>query len=101
MLADRDCPALCAFRAVTTYISAAQLIGWDSTAGHLFFVVTTEGSQQGYLRVAELPSHYAMHSSRARGSRGKSLAGTAVDEMMKIARLEDKVSREVLHRGYL
>ena len=29
VLADRDCPAVCAFRAVTAYISAAQLTGWD------------------------------------------------------------------------
>ena len=27
MLAGRDCPAICAFRAVTAYISAAQRIG--------------------------------------------------------------------------
>lgn len=41
-LADRDCPAICASRPVTAYISAAWRIGSDLTAGHLFPVVTTE-----------------------------------------------------------
>ena len=45
VLADRDCPAVCAFRAVTAYISAAQRMGWDLTAGHLFPVVTAEGGR--------------------------------------------------------
>ena len=98
MLADRDCPAVCAFRAVTAYISAAQRMGWDLTAGHLFPVVTAEGGQgslplppasmttvlQAHLRAAGLPSHFTMHSFRLGGSLSKSLAGTAVDEIMKI-----------------
>ena len=46
VLADRDCSAVCAFRAVTAYISAAQRMGWDLTAGHLFPVVTA-GSGPG------------------------------------------------------
>ena len=41
VLADRDCPALCPFRVVTAYTSAAQRMGWELTAGHLFFVVTS------------------------------------------------------------
>jgi len=98
VLADRDCPAICAFRAVKAYISAAQRIGWDLTAGHLFPVITTEGgrgsrplsgarmtaSLQGHLREAGLPSHFTMHSFRVGGSLSRSLAGTAVDEIMKI-----------------
>ena len=92
MLADRDCPGICASRAVTTYISAAQRIGWDSTAGHLLPVVTCEGGRgrlplstarmtanpQGYLRLAELPSHFTMHSSRVGGSLSKSVGAATV-----------------------
>ena len=36
MLADRDCLAVCAFRSVMAYISAAQLIGGNLFAGCLF-----------------------------------------------------------------
>ena len=46
VLADRGFPAICAFRAVTAYISAAQRMGWDLNAGHLFPVVTA-GSGPG------------------------------------------------------
>ena len=80
--ADRDCPTVCAFRAVTAYISAAQRMGWDLTAGHLFAVVTAEGSRgslplstarmttasQDHLRAAGLPSHFTMYSFRVGGS---------------------------------
>ena len=76
MLADRDCPAVCAFRAVTAYIPAAQRMRGDLTAGHLFPAVTAEGGRgnpplsaarmttalQGHLRAAGLPSHFTMHS---------------------------------------
>ena len=100
MLADRNCPVVCAFRAVTAYISAAQRMGWDLTAGHLFPVVTAEGGRgslplpaarmatalQAHLRAAGLPSHFTMRSFRMGGSLSKSLAGTAVDEIMKIGR---------------
>ena len=96
VLADRDCSAVCAFRAVTAYISAAQRMGWDLTAGHLFPVVTAGGDRgnlplpaarmttalQAHLRAAGLPSHFTMHSFRVGGSLSKSLAGTAVDEIM-------------------
>ena len=32
-------------RAGTAYISAAQRIGWDQSAGHIFPVVTREGGR--------------------------------------------------------
>ena len=87
-----------AFRAVTACISAAQRIGWDLSTGHLFPVATAEGgrghlslsaarmtvNRQSYLRMADLPKHFTMHSFRGGGSLSKSLAGTAVDEIMKI-----------------
>ena len=76
MLANRGWPAIFAFRPVAAYISAAQCIGWDLTAGHIFLVVTAEGGRgrlrlsearmtatlQSHLRAAELPSHVTMHS---------------------------------------
>ena len=34
MLADRDCPAICAFRSVMAYIFAAKRIGGDLIAGY-------------------------------------------------------------------
>ena len=97
VLAYQDCPAICAFRAVTDYIAAVQLIGWDLTAGHLFPSVSAEGGRgslslsaarmatalQDHLRAAELPSPFTMHSIRVGGSLSNSLAGTAVDEIMK------------------
>ena len=98
MLADRDCPAVCAFQAVTAYISAAQRMGWDLTAGHLFPVVTAVGGRsslplpaarvttalQCHLPAAGLPSHFTMHPFLVAGSLSKSLDGTGVDEIMKI-----------------
>ena len=36
VLAHRGCPTVCAFPAVTAYVSAAQRMGWDLTVGHLF-----------------------------------------------------------------
>ena len=99
VLADRDCPAVCTFRAMTAYISAAQRMGWDLTAGHLFPVVTAGGDRgnlplpaarvttalQAHLRAAGLPSHFTMHSFCVGGSLSKSLAGTTVDEIMQIS----------------
>ena len=90
VLADRDCPVICPFRAVTAYVSAAQRMGWDLTAGHLFPVVSAGGGRgtlplpaarmtaalQAHLRAAELPSCFTMHSFRVGGALGKSLAGT-------------------------
>ena len=40
-------------------------------------------TRQGYLRAAEPPSHFIMQSFRVGGSLSKSLAGTAVDKIMK------------------
>ena len=79
-------------------ISPAQRIGWGLSTGHLFPVATAEGGRghlslsaarmtanlQSYLRMADLPNHFTMHSFRVGGSLSKSLAGTAVDEIMKI-----------------
>ena len=73
-------------------------MGWDLTARHLFPVFTAEGGRgslplpaarmatalHGHLRAAGLPSHFTEHSFRVGGSLSKSLAGTAVDEIMKI-----------------
>lgn len=39
---------------------------------------------QGHLRTAELPSLFTMHSFRVGISLGKSLAGTTMNELMKI-----------------
>lgn len=36
VLADRDCPAIFAFRGATGYIAAAQPMGWDLIAGQPF-----------------------------------------------------------------
>ena len=41
-LANRDCPAICAYRSVTAYFSAAWRTGSDLTARHPFPVVSTE-----------------------------------------------------------
>ena len=76
----------------------AQRIGWDLTVGHVLPVVTTEGgrgsrplsvarmtaSLQAHLREASLPGHFTTHSFRVSGSLTRPLAGTAVDEIMKI-----------------
>ena len=39
---------------------------------------------QAHVRAGGLPDHFTMHSLRVGGSLSKSLAGTAVDEIMKI-----------------
>ena len=54
VLPDRDCPAICAFRAVMAYISASQRIGWDLTAGHLFPIARAEGGR-GRLSLSPRP----------------------------------------------
>lgn len=99
VLADSDNPGTCAFRAITTYIAAAQGVGWDLSVGHLFPFVengSPEGvrgelpltapqmttSLQSHLRAAGLPDHFTMHSFRVGGSLSKSLGGTPVDEIM-------------------
>ena len=97
VLTGRDCPAICAFP-VTAYFSDAQRIGWDLDTGQRFPVVTVEGGRgrlscsaarttanlESYLRIADLLNHLPMHSFRVGGSIRKSLAGTAVDEIMKV-----------------
>ena len=39
---------------------------------------------QAHLRARRMTDHFTMHSFRVGGSLSKSLAGTAVDEIMKI-----------------
>ena len=98
MLADKECPQICAFRGAMEYVSAAHSIGWDLAHGHLFPVVLPDGHRggvafsaprmvtalQGHLRTAGLPSNFTRHSSRSGGSLSKSLAGTPMDEIMEI-----------------
>ena len=111
VLTNRECPQVCVFRGVTGYFSAAQSIGWDLTEGHLFPVVPTDGGRgpvpvtaqrmtaalQGHLRAAEMPDHFTMHSFRVGGSMSNSLAGTVVDEIMKMGGVKDRGNSEVLH----
>ena len=96
MLADKECPQVCAFRAVTEYIFIAKSIGRDLTQGYLFPVVLTDWGRgsvalsaprmtaalQEHLRTAGMPEHFTMHSLRAGSYVSKSLAGTAVDEII-------------------
>ena len=98
VLTDRDCLQICTCRVVTACISPAQRIGWGLTTGYRFPVVTTDGgrgsrllyagrrkaSPQGHLWEAGLPNHFTRHSFRMGGSPTRSLAGTAVDDIMKI-----------------
>ena len=62
-------------------------------------------TRQGYLRAAEPPSHFIMQSFRVGGSLSKSLAGTAVDEIMKIGGWKtESVAKHysgTVHRGHL
>ena len=114
VLAGRDCLAICAFRTVTAYISAAQRIGWDLSTGYLFPVATAEGGR-GHLsprgpyggepaklsangRPAE-PLHDAFLSSErlAQQIPGRDGCGRDHENWW----LEDRVSCKVLHRGYL
>ena len=97
-LAEKECPQVCTSRGVTEYISAAQSNMWDLTKGHVFPLVLANGSRgtvpmsaqrmtaavQGHLRAARMPYHVNMHSFHVGGSVSKALAGTAVDETMKI-----------------
>lgn len=93
------CPEVCPVRAVMAYIHAAEGLGWDLSAGHLFPVVLNGGGRgsvpltavqmtsplQGHLRQAGLSPHYTMHSFRVGGSLTQSLEGTAVDAIMRLA----------------
>ena len=87
-----------AFRGVTEYISAALASSWDLTTGYLFPMVELNcergtmaitaphmtAALQAHLREGRMTDHFTMHSLRVGGSLCKSLAGTAVDEIMKI-----------------
>ena len=98
VLADAVTPQTCAFQGVTEYISAALAIGWDLTAGYLFPVVEGIGEKgsvaitaprmtatlQAHLRAGGLPDPFTIHLFRVGGSLCKSLAGTAVNKIMKI-----------------
>ena len=98
VLADGECPQICAVRGVTEYIAAALSIGWDLTAGYLFPMVDENGGRgtvpltaprmtaalQAHLRAAGIPGQFTMHSFRVGGSVSRSSVGTAVDEIMKI-----------------
>ena len=89
---------MCAFRAITTYISAAPEVWWDLGEGHLFPCVQEDGQRgvlpltapqmtaawQAHLRDASLPAHFTMRSCRVGGSLSKSLAGTPVDEIVQL-----------------
>ena len=55
VLADGECPQLCAVRGVTEYISAALAIVWDLTAGYLFPMVDEDGGKGN--GAADGPSH--------------------------------------------
>ena len=73
-------------------------IGWDLTADYLFPMVELNGERgittitaprmtaalQAHLRAGEMPDHFTMHCFRVGRSLRKSLAGTAVDEIMEI-----------------
>ena len=96
--ADAENPQTCAFRGVTEYISASLAIGWDLTACYLLPMVELIGERrtmaitaprmtaalQAHLRAGGVTDRFTMHSFTVGGSLSKSLAGTAVDEIMKI-----------------
>ena len=113
VLADAENPQTCAFRGVTEYISAALAIGWDLTAGYSFPVAECNGERgsvaitaprmtaavQAHLRARGLSDHFTMHSFKVGGSLSKSLAGTAVDEVMKIGGWKtERVARYYIHQ---
>ena len=114
VLVDRDCPVICAFRAVTACISAAQRIGWDLSTGHLFPVATAEGGR-GRL---SLRGPYDGESAKlsANGRPAEPLADALLSSGRLAQRiparngcgrdhgnwwLEDRVCCAVLHPGYL
>ena len=98
VLADPGRAETCAVQGVSAYLEAALRQGWDLSLGHLFPVVEAEGQRghepmtaprmktafQRHLRAAGLPDHFTIHSFRVGGSLSQSLAGTPVDEIMKI-----------------
>ena len=96
-----------------------QCARWDLTAGNILPALAAAGGRgrvplsttgmtatlQGHLRAAELPRHFTMHSFRVGRSLSKSLAGTAVDEIMKIGGWKtESVAKHysgTVHRGHL
>ena len=115
-LENPDCPAICASRLVTAYISAAGHIGSDLTAGHPLPVVSTERfsgtvyvfdqpvwqppCKTIYLRAAELLNHFMMHSFRVDGSQNISDRGGGGQDHEDWW-LEDGVDSIVQNRGHL
>ena len=102
-LAERGCLVICAVRAIVAHISTAQRMRWGLTAWNIFPVVWAEGGRgslplsaagiattlQGHLRAAELSratSRCAL--SRVEGSVCNAMAGTVVDEKMKLGAWE-------------
>lgn len=94
----RGCQAIFAVRAVImAYVSAAQRMGGDLIAGHIFPVISGKGGRdsltlsaartstalQRHMLKVGLPSHFTMHYSRVGGSLCKSLTGTAEDEIFR------------------
>lgn len=98
VLADSENYQTCAFRAVHSYIEAANQLGWDLETGYLFPEVEGDGTRsalpltskrmtallQSHLKYAGLPTHFTMHSFRVGGSVSEALAGTSIDEIMKL-----------------
>lgn len=78
--------------------SAGLIFNFQFGKGYLFPVVLADGGRgpapmtaqhmtaalQGHLRAAAMPDQFTTHSLGLGGSASKSLAGTAVDEIMKI-----------------
>ena len=79
-------------------MSAAHSLGWDLEQGYLFPEILPDGERLpqpvkpakmkenlvAHLGRASLPTYFSMHSFRVGGSVSESLAGTALDEIMKL-----------------
>ena len=107
VLADRDCPGIRVFRAVTACISASQRIEWPLSTGHRFPVVTAEGGR-GRLSFSAADTtangrpaerlHNALLSS---GTPDQQIPGRdSCGRQHENWRLEDRVSCDELHQGY-
>lgn len=96
VLADRN--NICAVRGWSAYVAVAYGVGRGLGSGHLLLVVAFDGSRglspvapsrmmaalQSHLRGADLPVYCTMHSFRVGGYLTESLAGSTVDENMKL-----------------
>lgn len=92
---DKD---VCAVRAVSEYIRAAEDIGWYLSSGHLFSDPAPDGRQgsskltprnmtsalQSHLREAGLPDGFTMHSFGVGGSLSRPLAGDTIESIMQV-----------------